>query len=219
MEQSIRESQNPLNKKARDEFSEEIYKAGVIYYNFLQSDKDKIQKDNIFIISKEFIDSFKAKIKYDENINLFKKGGDDSYEKFYKFLTNYSINELESIVFSPITIYGDLDDLEDDIDKGFEFVTKDFLEKLEVKLIDEINDINFEDYKVKYIKDGNNIIIIFDDESKLIICNDNNGTQYHAIPAPVISVKSSEKKTFRKANTICIKGRRDKIVITRRPVA
>ena len=219
MEQLITKSTNPINQKIRDEFTEEIYKAAVIYCNFLHSDKDKIQKDNIFIISKEFIDSFKAKIKYDENINLFKKGADYGYKKFYDFLKNYPINELESIVFGQITIYGDLDQLEDDIDKGFEFVTKDFLDSLEVKLEDENNDLNFEDYKVKYIKDENNIIIIFTDESKLIICNDNNGTKYHAIPAPVISVKSSEKKALKRANTICIRGRRDKLVITRRPVA
>ena len=219
MKQPIGKSENPLNKKIRDEFTDEIYKAAVIYHNLLPLNNDKIQKDNIYMISKEFIDSFKAKIKYDENINLFKEGDDPSYEKFYQFLTNYSINELESIVFSPITIYGDLNDLEDDIDKGFEFVTKDFLDSLEVEFKDENSDINFEDYKVKYIKDENNIIIVFNDESKLIICNDKNGTKYHAIPAPVISVKSSEKKTFKRANTICIKGRRDKIVITRKSVA
>ncbi len=137
---------------------------------------------------------------FEENLAI----GLDKASIFLKSIESSGIDEYNSIYSKFISFIDaqnseSLDDLEDDIDKGFEFVTKDFLEKLEVKLIDEINDINFEDYKVKYIKDGNNIIIIFDDESKLIICNDNNGTQYHAIPAPVISVKSSEKKTLRKA--------------------
>ena len=39
----------------RDEFIEEMYNAAVLYYNFLPSDKDKIEKDNVYMISKEFI--------------------------------------------------------------------------------------------------------------------------------------------------------------------
>ena len=221
MSQEIGKSENPINIKMRNEFAEEIYKAAVIYHNFLPSDKDKLQIDNVYMISKEFIDYFKEKIKYDENINLFKEENDENYEKFNKSLLKYkyTVNDLEAIVFSQITIYGDLNDLEDDINKGFEFVNKDFLDSLEVDFKDENSDLNFEDFKVKYIKDENNIIIVFNDESKLIICNDKNGTKYHAIPAPVISVKSSEKKTFKRTNTICITGRRNKTVITRRGVA
>ena len=211
MKQQIGRSENPINKKMRDEFIEEMYNAAVLYYNFLPSDKDKIEKDNVYMISKEFVDHFKDKINYDKNINLFKVKNDDNQEKFYESFNNYLVNDLEAIVFHQITIYADLNDLEVDINNGFEFVSQDFLVSLEV-------DIDFEDYKVKYIKDENNIIIVFADESKLIICNDEKGTKYHAIPAPVISIKSIEKKTLKRRNTICITGRRDKTVIIPRSV-
>ena len=211
MKQQIGRSENPINKKMRDEFIEEMYNAAVLYYNFLPSDKDKIEKDNVYMISKEFVDYFKDKINYDKNINLFKVKNDDNQEKFYESFNNYLVNDLEAIVFHQITIYADLNDLEVDINNGFEFVSQDFLVSLEV-------DIDFDDYKVKYIKDENNIIIVFADESKLIICNDKKGTKYHAIPAPVISIKSIEKKTLKRRNTICITGRRDKTVIIPRSV-
>ena len=211
MKQQIGRSENPINKKMRDEFIEEMYNAAVLYYNFLPSDKDKIEKDNVYMISKEFVDHFKDKINYDKNINLFKVKNDDNQEKFYESFNNYLVNDLEAIVFHQITIYADLNDLEVDINNGFEFVSQDFLVSLEV-------DIDFDDYKVKYIKDENNIIIVFADESKLIICNDKKGAKYHAIPAPVISIKSIEKKTLKRRNTICITGRRDKTVIIPRSV-
>ena len=194
MKQQIGRSENPINKKMRDEFIEEMYNAAVLYYNFLPSDKDKIEKDNVYMISKEFVDHFKDKINYDKNINLFKVKNDDNQEKFYESFNNYLVNDLEV-----------------DINNGFEFVSQDFLVSLEV-------DIDFDDYKVKYIKDENNIIIVFPDESKLIICNDEKGTKYHAIPAPVISIKSIGKKTLKRRNTICITGRREKTVIIPRSV-
>ena len=211
MKQQIGRSENPINKKMRDEFIEEMYNAAVLYYNFLPSDKDKIEIDNVYMISKEFVDYFKDKINYDKNINLFKVKNDDNQEKFYESFNNYLVNDLEAIVFHQITIYADLNDLEVDINNGFEFVSQDFLVSLEV-------DIDFDDYKVKYIKDENNIIIVFADESKLIICNDEKGAKYHAIPAPVISIKSIGKKTLKRRNTICITGRRDKTVIIPRSV-
>ena len=219
MSKELGKSENPLNKRMRDEFIDEIYEAAVIYYHFLPPNKNNIEIDDVYMISKEFIDYFKEKIKYNENKDLFKEKNDDNHDKFYQSLINYSLNELEAIVFSQITIYGDLNELEDDIDKGFEFVTKDFLDSLEVDLKDENNNIDFEDYKVKYIKEENNIIIIFKDDSKLIICNDKNGTKYHAIPAPIISIRSSEKKTFKRTNTICITRKRDKTVIVRKSPA
>ena len=58
MARQIGVSENPLNKKMRDEYTTEIYKAAVIYYAFSNSDKDKIEKDDVYIISKEFIDFF-----------------------------------------------------------------------------------------------------------------------------------------------------------------
>ena len=216
MARQIGVSENPLNKKMRDEYTTEIYKAAVIYYAFSNSDKDKLEKDDVYIISKEFIDFFKEKIKYSENQDLFKQKTDENYDKFYKKLNNYSLSALEEIIFKQIMFYGDLNDLEDNIAIGFEFVSKDFLDSLEFDLQGENEydneSINFEEYKVKYIKDSNNIIIVFKDDSKLIACTDKNGTKYHAIPAPVNSVSSSKNKVLKKMNTICVSRRADKTV-------
>ena len=216
MARQIGVSENPLNKKMRDEYTTEIYKAAVIYYDFSNSDKDKIEKDDVYIISKEFIDFFKEKIKYSENQDLFKQKTDENYDKFYKKLNNYSLSALEEIIFKQIMFYGDLNDLEDNIAIGFEFVSKDFLDSLEFDLQGENEydneSINFEEYKVKYIKDSNNIIIVFKDDSKLIACTDKNGTKYHAIPAPVNSVSSSKNKVLKRMNTICVSRRADKTV-------
>ena len=220
MARQIGVSENPLNKKMRDEYTTEIYKAAVIYYAFSNSDKDKIEKDDVYIISKEFIDFFKEKIKYSENQDLFKQKTDENYDKFYKKLNNYSLSALEEIIFKQIMFYGDLNDLEDNIAIGFEFVSKDFLDSLEFDLQGENEydneSINFEEYKVKYIKDSNNIIIVFKDDSKLIACTDKNGTKYHAIPAPVNSVSSSKNKVLKRMNTICVSRRADKTVVVRR---
>ena len=220
MARQIGVSENPLNKKMRDEYTTEIYKAAVIYYAFSNSDNDKIEKDDVYIISKEFIDFFKEKIKYSENQDLFKQKTDENYDKFYKKLNNYSLSALEEIIFKQIMFYGDLNDLEDNIAIGFEFVSKDFLDSLEFDLQGENEydneSINFEEYKVKYIKDSNNIIIVFKDDSKLIACTDKNGTKYHAIPAPVNSVSSSKNKVLKRMNTICVSRRADKTVVVRR---
>ena len=52
-------------------------------------------------------------------------------------------------------------------------------------------------YKVKLIKDLKNIIIIFNDESKLLIIPRENENIYHTIPAPV---KSNKKKPIRSSS-------------------
>ena len=192
----------PLNKMTIDIYKKDIYNAAVAYNNFVTSIKDKTEIDNVFIISKEYINFFKEKINYDEKKEYYEVKDDDSnYENFEKEkLKNYTFNELEEIVFKEFKIYGDLDDLEADINKGFEFVTKKFLDSLEV----EFND---EDYKVKYMQDSNNIIIKFKDDSKLIIFTDkNNQKKYHAIPAPVISAQ--DKSQFKRTSTICISRRK-----------
>ena len=54
------------------------------------------------------------------------------------------------------------------------------------------------DLKVKFIKDLKNIIILFNDESKLLIIPHENEIKYQAIPAPV---KSSKKNPIRRSKT------------------
>ena len=62
-------------------------------------------------------------------------------------------------------------------------------------------DLDYEDpsIKVKYIKDSKNKIVIFNDESKLLIIPHENEIKYQAIPAPV---KSSKKNPIRRSKTI-----------------
>ena len=201
---------NPLNEKMMEEYRKDIYNAAVAYNNFVTSIKEKTEIDNVFIISKEYMDFFKEKIIYDEKKDYYKEKKDDNYKKFKDEVSiKYSFDELEEVVYREIKIYGDLDDLEVDINKGFEFVTKDFLDSLEVEF-------NEEDYKVKYMQDSNNIIVKFKDDSKLIIFTDkNNQKKYHAIPAPVISAQN--KSAFKRTSTICISRRRkDKTVVVQR---
>ena len=191
-------SMNPLGIGLIDQRKKQIYEAAVLYKNFLPLDKDKIEKDNVYMISKDYIDNLKEKIKYDENIELFKENTEKNFKKFVEKLGNCDLSYLEDgIIFIDINSFGDLDDLEDHIEKGFEFVSKEFLEKLEFEIDDKSP-------KVKFIKDLKNIIIIFSDESKLFIVPNGKEVQYHAIPAPV---KSSKKNPPRRSNSILISNR------------
>ena len=199
MSNDLSVSMHPQELKLIKEYKREIYEAAVEYKNFLSLDKDKIEKDNVYMISKEYIDNFKEKIKYDEISYLFNENTEDNFNAFEEKIRNFTLSNLEEIIFSDIKIFGDLVDLEDYIQKGFEFVSKEFLEKMEF----EIDDKN-PDLKVKFIKDLKNIIIIFNDESKLLIIPHENENIYHTIPAPV---KSSKKKQIRRSNTILISNK------------
>ena len=74
----------------------------------------------------------------------------------------------------------------------------------------EFPENNRDNYEVKYIKNFKNIIILFNDDSKLLIIPHEKEIKYHAIPAPI---KSSKKKLLRRANAILIKNKKkDKTV-------
>ena len=181
---------NPATEKIMDEYKEQIYKAAIIYKNTELSNCD------CFMISKEFLDNFKEKINYNEINDLLIKKDEDKYKKFSELLNKLEFDDLESVIFDEIQMFGGLEDLEDNINKGFEFVSKDFLETLEYEIVHETY------YKVKYIKDGDNIIIIFSDDSKLLIIQNGTEIKYHAIPAPI---KPTKKKPIRRANSIFIR--------------
>ena len=192
-------SKNPAEIKLMDQYKREMYDAAVIYKNFLASEQDNIERDNIYMISKEYIDYFKEKIKYNELNDLFKENTDDNFYTFDEKIGNFTLNELEGIIFRDVKIFGELDNIEDNIEKGFELVNKDFMEKLEF-------DLDYEDpsIKVKYIKDSKNKIVIFNDESKLLIIPHEKEIKYHAIPAPI---KSTQSAPLRRASTIYIENR------------
>ena len=194
---------NPAILKLMDYYKRRIYDAAVLYKNSELYGKDKIENNEVFMISKKYIDNFKDKINYNNVNELFSKNTEDNYEKFSKVLDKYELNELEGIIFLEIQMFGELEDLEDNINKGFDFISKEFLEALEYEIIHE------NDYKVKYIKDtNNNIIIIFNDDSKLLIFQNGNDIKYHAIPAPV---KPTKKKPIKRAKTIFIKHKKKEI--------
>ena len=131
------------------------------------------------MISKEYIDNFKEKIKYNEVSDLFKENTDDNFFTFDEKMANCTLNDLEEIIFSEIKVFGELDEKDTE-------------------------------HKVKYIKDSKNIIIIFSNESKLLIIPHENGFKYHAIPAPV---KSTRKKPIRRSSTILISNNKKKRII------
>ena len=204
---SVGVSMNPANKKLMDDYKKLIYDAAVLYKNFIPTEKDNIEKDKVIMISKEYTDNFKEKINYDKMGDLLKENTQDNFEKFEEQIKNYSLNDLEEIIFCEIRIYGELDELENNIDKGFDFVSIEFLETLDF----EFPENNRDNYEVKYIKNFKNIIILFNDDSKLLIIPHEKEIKYHAIPAPI---KSSKKKLLRRANTILIKNKKkDKTVI------
>ena len=194
MSKDLLVSKNPAEIKLMDQYKKQIYEAAVIYKNFLPLDKDKFEKEGVYMISKEYIDNFKEKIKYDEISDLFKENTEDNFDAFNKKLGSCTKSYLEEIIFSDIKIFGELDDLEDNIEKGFDFVSKEFLEKMEFEFDDKNPDL-----KAKFIKDLKNIIILFNDESKLLIIPHENEIKYQAIPAPV---KSSKKNPIRRSKTI-----------------
>ena len=196
MSKDLTTSMNPQELKLIKEYKKQIYEAAVEYKNFISIDKDKFEKDSVYMISKEYIDNFKEKIKYDEISDLFNENIEENFNAFEEKIRNFTLKNLEDIIFSDIKIFGDLVDLEDYIQKGFEFVSKEFLEKMEFEFDDKNPDL-----KAKFIKDLKNIIILFNDESKLLIIPHENEIKYQAIPAPV---KSSKKNPIRRSKTFRI---------------
>ena len=207
------ENSNPAEEKMKEDCKEQMYKAAVIYNNFMNSDIDKVvEKNNVYMISSDFTENFKNKIKYEENMDLFNEDSPENIKKFTEQFKNYSLTDLVEIIFKDIRFFGDLDQIkEEDAKQGFDFITKDFLDVLEYDINngkDNENKDNIQDdYKIKYIKNGNNIIIIFNDESKLLAITLNNKTKYHAIPPPITT---KPNKTLKRRNSVCVPSRKKK---------
>jgi len=187
------ESLNPGVQEIKDGYIRQIFEAGIIYRKFSESLKS--EKDlKIYMISKLFLDDFKKKIKYEENKDYFsEKDEENNFKKIEDELNKFTVGELESIIFNDIKVFGDLGEIENNFNNGFDFVDEEFLDKLEFY-------IENKDSAITYNKEKNNTIVIFGDKSKLLI-NENNGKyKYHVIPPPIKEidiVKSIYKtKTF-----------------------
>ena len=200
---------NPIASVLIDNYTEQIFNAAIIYRKFeenLKNIKDNNENEKIYMITKEFLDNFKNKIFYSECRDLFVEDNKIvNLPKFQDKMKNYPLSELELIIFGEFNLYGDLDLIEEDFEKGFDFVNEEFLEILEFDLDDKMKQSN-----ITYYKEKNNIIVIFSDRTKLLISENNGKYKYHVIPAPIRDILSSNTlkkvKTFKMTNVNKVKG-------------
>ncbi len=203
------ETLNVMTKEQIDAYIKQIYEAAIIYRKFednlnIPGEHGNSEKeDKIYMITKTFLDNFKNKIKYNETRDLYvDEKNEENFKKFEENLKYYKLDELELIIFGELNLYGDLEKINDDYEKGFDFVNADFLEKLEFEIEKDMQDSN-----VKYYKENNNVIVIFTDNSKLLISEKEGKYKYNAIPSPIKSNTIQKKRTFQfnnlnKAKTI-----------------
>ena len=170
-----------------EESKEQIFELAKIYKNFsenLDNTKKDKNKDEYkaYIISREYIDNFKEIIKYEETKEYLKESENENNLKLFKEkLKDKTLEELDSILCANIKLYCNLSEIQEDLSKGFDFINYYFLDKLDF-------DENFDDYIVPLYKKGNNILVEFDDKSKLIIEDENGTRKYHVIDPPIIKV-------------------------------
>lgn len=205
-------SMNPFIHEQMITYIEQIFGAAVIYHKFEENFKKMIEskkpdeEEKIYMISKNFLDNFKEKIKYNEIKDLFvDENNEENLNKFKEKLMNYPLEELELIIFGEFNMYGDFENIEDNLETGFDFVNWEFLEKLEFEFQDNMNESN-----IDYYKENNNVFIIFSDKSKLLISEQNGEKKYYAIPSPIIEYKGVKQikklKTFSMTNRNKLKG-------------
>lgn len=168
-----------------EEDKEKAFELGKIYKKFyerlenINESEEEKQNNGIYIIPKEFIDNFKDKIKYKETKEYFNENGNDkeNLEKFKEKLKDYTYEDLDSILCADINIYSDLTEIQDNFEKGIEFVNSEFLDKLDFEE-------NFDIFCCHFYKEKNNICIEFDNKSKLLINKEEGQVKYHLIDPP-----------------------------------
>lgn len=193
-------TQNVLLNCQMEEDKDRIFELAMEYTDFnneLKNIKDNINKGiSVYLISKDFIDEFKKAIKYEEVKELLEKKNDGKLAKFKENLNQYSYEDLYSILCADIKIYTDLDALEEDLSNGKEidFVNSNFLKKLEF-------DENLDDYASVYFKHENSIMVVLEDNSKLVINKKGDKIKYHGIGAP-FEKKNEDQENLRRIKTI-----------------
>ena len=199
------ETMNQMCRELIDNYIKQIYNAAVVYYQFEEKLKNekavkKDENEKIYMITKEFLDNFKTKINYNENKALFAdKDKEENYQIFEEKLKDYTVSDLEYIIFGEFNLYGDLEKVDEDFQKGFDFVNEDFLDELDFDFEEGMKDSN-----IDYYKNNNNVIVIFSDRSKLLINEANGKFNYNAIPSPIKELNTQntiqKKKTFQMTN-------------------
>ena len=185
---------NPIVEAQMEEDKNNIFKLAHNYFKFSEELKnsDKNNKNNkdkkngnivVYIIPKEFTDNFKEKINYEQSKQyLNDEKNEENKKKFKEFLNKYTYDELYSILCADIKLYCDLTEIQTDLSKGFDFVNYPFLDLL------DFEGANFDDYISYYYRENNNILIEFDDKSKLIINDIDGEKKYHAMDGPIEKV-------------------------------
>ena len=193
-------TQNILIECQMEEDKDKLFEIAMEYEKFnkeLNNIEDNLNKGiSVYIISKGFINNFKEAIKYEEVKGLLMNNQEKNLAKFKENLKHYSYDELYSLLCADIKLYTDLDDIEEDISegKGIDFVNINFLNKLEF-------DENLDVYVSKYYKYKNNIMVVLEDKSKLLITKEGNQIKYHGIGAPYEKV-TEKKELLRRTKTI-----------------
>ena len=201
----MEEEQNNMVLAQMEEDKDKIFEIAKCYKDFSENLKNnKNEKNKVaYLISKESIDIFKSKIKYEETKEYIKdNGNEENLKQFKEKLKDYSLNDLDLILCIDIKLYCNLSEIQEDISKGFNLVDYNFLDKLDF-------DENFEDYIVHYYKIDNNLMIEFNDKSKLLIEEENGKYKYHVMEAPIIEIDKVIKIVRTKTAT-CFSNRRSK---------
>ena len=200
---SMDETDNVLIEAQKERDMDTLFQISRIYKTFSEhlENINKDKKNNIvYMISKEFINNFKKNVKYEQTKELLNEDKEENLQKFKQYLKEYTYGELYSFLEADIKLYCDLDEIQEDIDKGFEFVDYNFLDKFDFEE-------NFEDFIAHYYREKNNIFIEFDDNSKFIINQENGKTKYHVMEAPVQRI---DVPPIKRTKTAFLSNRRSK---------
>ena len=177
--------------------AELIFKLGCYYKEFsekLKNQKELGENEKIYLINKSYLDNFKEKIDYNENIEYFNDiNKEENLQKLEEKLIKYIPSELDNIIDYDLDLIEDLDleKIEKNYQKGLDIVNRNFMEALD-------SDFEEKDCNIKYYKEKNNIIIQFSDNSKLFI-NEKDG-KYHAIPSPINKIDTNKQNDTNKKN-------------------
>ena len=197
---------NPATKELMDIYKKQIFEAAIIYRKFednlkkINQSPEDAEPEKIYMITRNFLDNFRQKIYYEDLRNYFTDPENrENYEKFDEKLSNLTYDELELIVLGEFNLYGDFEKIEEDYQKGFDFVNEEFLEKLDFPLEDSMKDSN-----VNIYQDKNNTIVMFSDRTKLLISEENGKFKYSVIPSLIREIQKGDtiqkKKTFKMTN-------------------
>ena len=194
-------SLNPGDKKLIDMTITTIFKLGCYYKKLSEKLKNQNELEDyekIYLINKTYIDNFKEKTNYNENIEYFNDiNNEENREKLGQKLIKYMPSDLEIIInYDDLISIIDLGEAEENYQDGFDIMSREFLETLDTDFVEK-------DFYIKYYEKENKKIIQFSDNSKLLIDEKDGKCIYHAIPSPIN--KTDKKQELKKSKTFKLK--------------